>query len=102
MATHSSILAWKMPWTKDPGRLCPQGHKELNATEHSTVAAAAKSLNLTYLACQFICMTSACCFIECKCNMSSSIKNTEVLWLVVTFSDMLSLVLFILNETSSV
>ena len=21
MATHSSILAWKIPWTKDPGRL---------------------------------------------------------------------------------
>ena len=20
MATHSSILAWKIPWTKDPGR----------------------------------------------------------------------------------
>ena len=21
MATHSSILAWRMPWTKEPGRL---------------------------------------------------------------------------------
>ena len=21
MATHSSILAWKIPWTKEPGRL---------------------------------------------------------------------------------
>ena len=21
MATHSSILAWEIPWTKDPGRL---------------------------------------------------------------------------------
>ena len=21
MATHSSILAWKMPWTKEPGGL---------------------------------------------------------------------------------
>ena len=21
MATHSSILAWRMPWTEDPGRL---------------------------------------------------------------------------------
>ena len=21
MATHSSILAWTIPWTKDPGRL---------------------------------------------------------------------------------
>ena len=21
MATHSSILAWEMPWTEEPGRL---------------------------------------------------------------------------------
>ena len=23
MATHSSILAWKIPWTEEPGRLDP-------------------------------------------------------------------------------
>ena len=23
MATHSSILAWKIPWKEEPGRLCP-------------------------------------------------------------------------------
>jgi len=28
MATHSSILAWRIPWTEEPGRLHPQGHKE--------------------------------------------------------------------------
>ena len=25
MAPHSSTLAWKMPWTKEPGRLQPMG-----------------------------------------------------------------------------
>ena len=25
MATHSSILAWKSPWTEEPGRLHPTG-----------------------------------------------------------------------------
>ena len=25
MATHSSILAWKIPWTEDPGRLSSMG-----------------------------------------------------------------------------
>ena len=25
MATHSSILAWKTPWTKEPGRLQSMG-----------------------------------------------------------------------------
>ena len=25
MATHSSILAWKIPWTEEPGRLWSMG-----------------------------------------------------------------------------
>ena len=25
MATHSSILAWKIPWAEDPGRLKSMG-----------------------------------------------------------------------------
>ena len=25
MATHSSILAWKIPWMKEPGRLLSMG-----------------------------------------------------------------------------
>ena len=31
-ATHSSILAWRTPWTEEPGRLQSIGHKELNRT----------------------------------------------------------------------
>ena len=27
METHSSILAWKIPWTEEPGRLYPKGQK---------------------------------------------------------------------------
>ena len=27
MATHSSILAWKIPWTEDPGRLQSMGRR---------------------------------------------------------------------------
>ena len=25
MATHSSTLAWKIPWMEEPDRLCPMG-----------------------------------------------------------------------------
>ena len=33
MDTHSSILAWKIPWTEEPGGLySPWGCKELNMT----------------------------------------------------------------------
>ena len=33
MATHSSILAWKIPWAEELGRLQSMGHKELDMTE---------------------------------------------------------------------
>jgi len=36
MATHSSVLAWRIPWTEEPGGLSPWGHKEVDVTEHST------------------------------------------------------------------
>ena len=29
MATHSSILAWKMPWTEEPGRLQSMGSQRV-------------------------------------------------------------------------
>ena len=37
MVTHSSILAWRIPWTKEPGRLNPLGHKESHTTEQLTL-----------------------------------------------------------------
>ena len=34
MVTHSSILAWRIPWTEEPGRLyVVHGHKESDTTE---------------------------------------------------------------------
>ena len=35
MATHSSILAWRIPWAEEPGGLQSTGHKELDTTEHT-------------------------------------------------------------------
>ena len=32
MATHSSILAWIIPWTEEPGRLQSMGSKESDTT----------------------------------------------------------------------
>ena len=32
MATHSSILAWEIPWTEEPGGLQPMAHKESDTT----------------------------------------------------------------------
>ena len=33
MATHSSILAWRISWTEGLVSYCPWGHKELDRTE---------------------------------------------------------------------
>ena len=33
MAPHSSTLAWKIPWTEEPGGLQSIGHEELDTTE---------------------------------------------------------------------
>ena len=32
MATHSSILVWRIPWTEGPGGLQSMGRKELDTT----------------------------------------------------------------------
>ena len=36
MATHSSILAWKIPWTEKPGGLQSMGSQELDTTERTS------------------------------------------------------------------
>ena len=43
VATHSSIHAWKIPWTKEPGGLQSWGCKESDMTEQLTL-----SLSLTW------------------------------------------------------
>ena len=32
MATHFDILAWRIPWTEEPGRLQSMGSQELDTT----------------------------------------------------------------------
>ena len=33
MATHSSMLAWRIPWTEESGRLQSMGLQELDTAE---------------------------------------------------------------------
>ena len=37
MATHSSILAWGIPWTEEPGSYSPWGDKGSDTTEQLTL-----------------------------------------------------------------
>ena len=38
MASHSNILAWRIPWTKELVGYSPWGHKELDTTEQLTLS----------------------------------------------------------------
>ena len=39
MATRSSILAWRIPWTEEPGGLGPWGLEESDTTEQLSMHA---------------------------------------------------------------
>ena len=46
MATHSSVLAWRIPWTEEPGGYSPWGCKELDTTKQILFLGAPKSLQM--------------------------------------------------------
>ena len=46
MATHSSILAWKIPWTEEPGRL---QSKESDMTERLSTHRQETGVSLTWV-----------------------------------------------------
>ena len=37
MATHSSILSWRIPWTEESGRLQPMGLQRVRHTERLSI-----------------------------------------------------------------
>ena len=45
MATHSSTLAWKMPWTEDPGRLQFMGSQRVTGG-HDRVTSLSEGLRI--------------------------------------------------------
>ena len=49
IATHSSILAWRIPWTEESGELQSWGHKELDTTGRLTHTSHAISETYLYL-----------------------------------------------------
>ena len=60
MATHSSILAWKIPWTEEPGAWWagPWGYKESDTTEqhthNSVILTVALKIRFLYLMIAFL------------------------------------------------
>ena len=59
MATHSSILAWRIPWTEEPGGIQSMGSPRVRrdwATQHSTQ----HSVHLPSLNIDTVCAVSEC------------------------------------------
>ena len=44
MATHSSILVWRMPWTEEPGRLQSKGLQRVKLLKQLSTHAQASNL----------------------------------------------------------
>ena len=111
MATYSSILAWKIPWTEEPGR--PQSHKELGMTEQLSMHEAwqlvcwasfhvplhiFKPIFLKSHWYSSMCFISTkialdyfCCCLEifCWCSVHSFIYITSVYWISTVFQVLL-------------
>ena len=47
MATHSSVLAWEVPWTEEPGGLQSTGSQESDTTEQLNNSSLSFSLRKT-------------------------------------------------------
>ena len=70
MATHSSILAWRIPWTEEPGRLYgPRGHKESDTTERLTL------LVSFIIQCKFPLEDAHLCRFLSKIDLPKHLKN---------------------------
>ena len=68
MATHSSILAWKIPWTEEPGRLQPMGLQRVGhdwAHTHSIHS---------------MCSVNKCLLKRINVNKSKIISCPEFIW----------------------
>ena len=48
MATHSSVLAWRIPWTEEPGRLQSMGSQRVDTTERLTHTLSLRSRQVSF------------------------------------------------------
>ena len=49
LATHASVLTWKIPWTEKPEGYSPWGHKESDTTERVTHIDTPRPQHLTFV-----------------------------------------------------
>ena len=77
MATHSSVLAWRIPGTGEPGRLPSMGSNRVGHDSRNLAAAAAAVTNDT----KHLFIT-AICFGEVSIQIICSFKNFFLYWIL--------------------
>ena len=60
MATHSGILAWRIPWTEGPGGLLSMGHTETGTTGVTQKQQQQEVESLRYM-CVCVCVCEGVC-----------------------------------------
>ena len=70
MAIHSSILAWRIPWTEEPGGLQSMGSQRVG---HNWVTNTTKCMSIGTKGCDLIwmyilCRSCCCCLVAKSCS----------------------------------
>ena len=80
MPTHSSILAWRIPWTEEPGGLghSPWSSREVDTTERRTLSLHFHS-DISYPYLHFIFLHSTCNMLTNLLLLMSTHQNKALL-----------------------
>ena len=84
MATHSSILAWKIPWMEKPSRLPSMGLQKLRTgLRYFTFNSIVFHRLCQYPHQEFCCLSGACRSENCNCKIINCLQSTTSLtrWL---------------------
>ena len=75
IATHSSVLVWRIPWMEEPGELQSTGHKESDMTERLHFHFSSFNLSVWFTSVQFSSVAQSC---PTFCNpMNLSTQHSE-------------------------
>ena len=77
MATHSSVLAWRIPWTGEPGGLPSMGSHRVGHNWSGLAAAAAANSSILYLICQQIWKTLV---YPGSSLVAQMVENLPIMW----------------------
>ena len=111
MATHSSILAWRIPWMEEPGGLQSWGRKESDMTERTHFICMKSSLGISNFLEEISSLSHSIVFLyffaliaeEGFLSLLAILWNSAFKWVYLSFSPLpfTSLLFSVICKTSS-